>query len=151
VETSRWTGRIVCGRLLDEAAASRFIDSTDWFQGTLLPQRIDEGEHEAVLDAMQARLDRGPIQMQVRRRSAEHPVGTSNASMGATHSVSRRLPVKSTDSGIAGPGQRPEGSHEAHVKRTADRGAPCLIGTADPVRLVHPLVLALPTAASNPS
>jgi hypothetical protein len=37
------------------------------------------GEHEAVIDEMQARLDRDPDKMRVRRQTAEHPYGTIKA------------------------------------------------------------------------
>ena len=48
-------------------------------------------EHEAVLDAMQERLDRAPKTMRIRRQTAEHPFGTIKAWMGATHFKLRTL------------------------------------------------------------
>ncbi|HKN30593.1 MAG TPA: transposase [Roseiarcus sp.] len=48
-------------------------------------------EHEAVLDAMQERLDRAPTTMRIRRQTAEHPFGTIKAWMGATHFRLRTL------------------------------------------------------------
>ena len=48
-------------------------------------RRVKRWEHEAVLDAMQERLDRAPKTMRVRRQTAEHPFGTIKAWMGATH------------------------------------------------------------------
>lgn len=48
-------------------------------------RRIKRWEHEAVLDAMQERLDRKPDAMRIRRATAEHPFGTLKAWMGATH------------------------------------------------------------------
>ena len=48
-------------------------------------RRITRWEHEAVIDAMQARLDRAPEAMRVRRATVEHPFGTLKAWMGATH------------------------------------------------------------------
>ena len=48
-------------------------------------------EHEAVLDAMQERLDRAPETMRIRRQTAEHPFGTIKAWMGATHFLTRTL------------------------------------------------------------
>ena len=39
-------------------------------------------EHEAVLEAMQLRLDRQPEMMRVRRQTVEHPFGTINAGWG---------------------------------------------------------------------
>ena len=48
-------------------------------------RRVKRWEHEAVLDAMQERLDRAPGSMRIRRQTAEHPFGTIKAWMGATH------------------------------------------------------------------
>ena len=42
-------------------------------------------EHEAVLEAMQDRLERAPTTMRIRRQTAEHPFETIKAWMGATH------------------------------------------------------------------
>jgi transposase len=55
-------------------------------------RRIGRWEHEQVLDKMQARLDRDPSRMQLRRQTAEHPFGTIKSWMGATHFLSRTLP-----------------------------------------------------------
>jgi transposase len=38
--------------------------------------------HEAVIDAMQERLDRDPEKMRVRRQTVEHPFGTIKFWMG---------------------------------------------------------------------
>uniref|UniRef100_UPI00047A2869 transposase n=4 Tax=Inquilinus limosus TaxID=171674 RepID=UPI00047A2869 len=54
-------------------------------------------EHEAVIDAMQQRLDRTPDAMRVRRQTAEHPFGTLKAWMGATHFLTRGLQRVSTE------------------------------------------------------
>jgi transposase len=48
-------------------------------------RRITRWEHEAVIDAMQARMDRAPKIMRVRRATVEHPFGTIKAWMGAAH------------------------------------------------------------------
>ena len=48
-------------------------------------RRISRWEHEAVLEAVQARLDRSPNKMRERRQTVEHPFGTIKAWMGATH------------------------------------------------------------------
>jgi transposase len=48
-------------------------------------RRIKRWEHEAVIDAMQQRLDRAPKAMRIRRATVEHPFGTIKAWMGATH------------------------------------------------------------------
>jgi hypothetical protein len=48
-------------------------------------RRISRSEHEAVLEAVQARLDRNPDKMRVRGQKVEHPSGTIKSWMGATH------------------------------------------------------------------
>src|SRR6185369_4258510 len=55
------------------------------------PRRIKRWEHEAVSDAMQARLDRMPKAMRIRRATVEHVFGTLKAWMGATHFQTRTL------------------------------------------------------------
>jgi hypothetical protein len=40
---------------------------------------------------MQRRLDAAPDAMRLRQRTAEHPFGTTKASMGATHFLTRTL------------------------------------------------------------
>jgi len=52
---------------------------------------IKRWENEDVLDRMQARLDRMPEAMGVRRQTVEHPFGTLKAWMGATHFLTRTL------------------------------------------------------------
>ena len=54
-------------------------------------RRIKRWEHEAVIDAMQRRLDRAPDSMTIRRRTVEHPFGTLKAWMGATHFLTKGL------------------------------------------------------------
>jgi hypothetical protein len=60
-------------------------------------RRVKRWEHEAVIDAMQARLDRDPEKMRVRRQTAEHPYGTIKAWMGATHFLTKTLGRVSTE------------------------------------------------------
>ena len=60
-------------------------------------RRIARWEHEAVLDAMQRRLDRNPEVSKIRRQTAEHPFGTLKAWMGSTHFLTRTLPRVSTE------------------------------------------------------
>ena len=60
-------------------------------------RRIARWEHEAVLDAMQARLERQPEAMRLRRQTAEHPFATLKAWMGSTHFLTKRLPRVSTE------------------------------------------------------
>jgi transposase len=52
-------------------------------------RRIKRWEHEHVVEAMQARLDRMPDAMRVRRRTVEHVFGTVKDWMGRTHFKTR--------------------------------------------------------------
>ena len=54
-------------------------------------RRITRWEHEAILDAMQRRLDRKPQAMTLRRRTIEHVFGTLKHWMGSTHFLMRGL------------------------------------------------------------
>jgi transposase len=54
-------------------------------------RRVTRWEHEAVLEAVQRRLDADPGAMRVRRRTVEHVFGTIKGWMGATHFRMRRL------------------------------------------------------------
>ncbi len=60
-------------------------------------RRISRWEHEAVLDAMQDRLDRMPNAMKLRRQTVEHVFGTLKAWMGATHFLMKTLPKVNTE------------------------------------------------------
>jgi hypothetical protein len=48
-------------------------------------KRVKRWQHEDVLDRMQARLERMPEAMSIRRQTVEHPFGTIKAWMGSTH------------------------------------------------------------------
>jgi transposase len=54
-------------------------------------RRVKRWVHEGVLDTMQARLNRMPDAMKIRRQTVEHPFGTLKAWMGATHFLTRTL------------------------------------------------------------
>ena len=54
-------------------------------------RRIRRWKHEAVLEAMQERLDRWPDVMRVRRSTAEHPFGSIKLWMGSTHFLMKTL------------------------------------------------------------
>jgi len=56
-----------------------------------LERRVTRWEHEAVIEAMQQRLDRKPDAMRIRRATVEHVFGTLKAWMGATHFKTRTL------------------------------------------------------------
>jgi hypothetical protein len=54
-------------------------------------RRVKRWQHEGVLDKMQARLDRLPEAMTIRRQTVEHTFGTLKAWMGATHFLTKTL------------------------------------------------------------
>jgi len=54
-------------------------------------KRVKRWQHEGVLDKMQARLDRLPEAMTIRRQTVEHAFGTLKAWMGATHFLTKTL------------------------------------------------------------
>ena len=60
-------------------------------------RRVTRWEHEAVLEAMQARLDQAPESMRIRRQTVEHPFGTIKSWMGSTHFLTRTLNHVSTE------------------------------------------------------
>jgi len=54
-------------------------------------KRVKRWKHEGVLDAMQARLDRMPDAMGIRRQTVEHPFATLKSWMGSTHFLTKTL------------------------------------------------------------
>ncbi len=60
-------------------------------------RRISRWEHEAVLEAVQRRLDKQPQSMTLRRRTVEHVFGTLKHWMGSTHFLTRTLANVSTE------------------------------------------------------
>ena len=62
-----------------------------------IERRVTRWEHEAVIDALQARMDLAPRAMRIRRRLVEHPFGTIKAWMGHTHFLMKRLPNVKTE------------------------------------------------------
>lgn len=54
-------------------------------------RRLSRYDHEAVLEAIQDRLDREPERMRIRRQTAEHPFATIKSWMGSSHFVTRTL------------------------------------------------------------
>jgi hypothetical protein len=64
---------------------------------TSTERRVKRWEHEAVLEAMQARLKDTPEAMQVRKQTVEHPFGTLKAWMGATHFQMKTMDHVSTE------------------------------------------------------
>jgi hypothetical protein len=64
-------------------------------------KRIRRWEHEAVLDAMQDRLDAMPDVMGIRRCTVEHVFGTLKGWMGATHFQTRGLKNVTAETSLA--------------------------------------------------
>jgi transposase len=60
-------------------------------------RRIARWEHEAVIDAMQTRLNHTPDAMKIRRQTVEHTFGTLKSWMGATHFLMKTLPRVRTE------------------------------------------------------
>jgi transposase len=60
-------------------------------------RKMTRWEHEAVLEKAQARLDRNPAAMSIRRATVEHPFGTLKAWMGSTHFLTKSLSRVSTE------------------------------------------------------
>jgi transposase len=54
-------------------------------------KRLKRWKHEGVMDQMQARLDRMPDAMGIRRQTVEHPFGTLKSWMGSTHFLTKTL------------------------------------------------------------
>lgn len=65
-----------------------------------IARRVTRWEHEAVIDALQQRMDLTPGAMRQRRRLVEHPFGTIKAWMGSTHFLMKRLPNVKTEIGL---------------------------------------------------
>ncbi|MPR11739.1 transposase, partial [Microvirga tunisiensis] len=60
-------------------------------------KRVKRWQHEDVLDRMQARLERMPEAMSIRRQTVEHPFGTIKAWMGSTHFLMKTLKKVKTE------------------------------------------------------
>ena len=60
-------------------------------------RRVTRWEHEDALERVQARLDKNPNAMRVRRETVEHPFGTLKMRMGATHFLMKTLPKVATE------------------------------------------------------
>ncbi|MFG1191796.1 IS1182 family transposase [Xanthobacter flavus] len=65
-----------------------------------IERRVTRWEHEALIDALQRRMDLTPGAMRLRRRLVEHPFGTIKAWMGSTHFLTKRLPNVKTEIGL---------------------------------------------------
>jgi transposase len=63
-------------------------------------RNVRRWEHEDVLERVQARLDRKPDRMAVRRRTIEHVFGTLKHWMGATHFLTRGIENVGTEASL---------------------------------------------------
>jgi hypothetical protein len=60
-------------------------------------RKMSRWENEALLEQVEARLERHPYLMRVRRSTVEHPFGTLKAWMGSTHFLTKTLPRVNTE------------------------------------------------------
>ena len=63
-------------------------------------RRVSRWEHEAVVEAAEARLAERPEMMRTRRATVEHPFGTLKAWMGSTHFLTKTMDRVSTEMGL---------------------------------------------------
>ena len=63
-------------------------------------RKVRRWEHEDVLERVQARLDRSPNKMAIRRQTIEHVFGTLKHWMGATHFLTRGMDNVSTEASL---------------------------------------------------
>jgi hypothetical protein len=109
---------------------------------TELWDRWKRGEHEAVLEAVQARLDRNPDKMRLRRQPVEHPFGRIKSWMGSTHFQMKTLKQRKHRNGATRSGLQHE-TGDAHSGRwRIDGSNPGIRSTAQapaaPGHLKHP-------------
>ena len=95
-------------------------------------KRIKRWQHEGVLDKMQARLDRMPDAMGVRRQTVEHPFGTLKSWMGSTHFLTRTLEKVRTEMSLHVLAYNHEANDPDLRRRTADGGDQGLIKPSGP-------------------
>jgi hypothetical protein len=60
-------------------------------------RRVTRWEHEQVIEKLQARLDKKPEAMRIRRQTVEHPFGTIKHWMGSQHFKTKTLKCVSTE------------------------------------------------------
>ncbi|TNF04753.1 MAG: DDE transposase [Sphingomonadales bacterium] len=63
-------------------------------------RRVRRWEYEAVVEAMERRLDRRPEAMRIRRQTVEHPFGTLKSWMGSTHFQMKTLKHVRTEASL---------------------------------------------------
>jgi len=95
-------------------------------------RRISRWEHEAVLEAVQARLDRNPAKMRERRQTVEHPFGTIKSWMGATH-FQMKTQERRYRNGATRPGLQYEKGNQHSGRSWFDGVAACTLALS-PIR-----------------
>jgi transposase len=60
-------------------------------------RRVTRWEHEYVIEAAEARLQKAPEMMAIRKSTVEHPFGTIKSWMGSTHFLMKTLPRVNTE------------------------------------------------------
>ena len=94
--------RIENGKLIRRYWSSQCVGCSIKAQCTPSPfRRISRWEHEAVTEAAEARLERKPEMMQLRRQTVEHPFGTLKAWMGRTPFLTRTQSKVSTEMSLS--------------------------------------------------
>src|SRR5438477_11299894 len=92
-------------------------------------RRLSRWEHEAVLEAVQARLDRNPDKMRVRGQTVEHPFGTIKSWMGIDALPDENAQQRKYRNGATRPGLQHE-TGNAHSGRSCIDGSDPTIGSA---------------------
>ncbi len=85
-------------------------------------RKMTRWEHEAVLEKAQARLDRSPDMMRIRRATVEHPFGTLKAWMGSTHFLTKTLDRVSTEMSLHVLAYNMKRMMNIYRYKTSDRG-----------------------------
>jgi hypothetical protein len=88
-------------------------------------KHIKRWVHEGVLDKMQARLDRLPEAMTIRRQTVEHTFGTLKAWMDSTHVLTKMLKNVQRDE-LAGACLQYEADDQHLWRQAAHSGDRCL-------------------------
>jgi hypothetical protein len=86
-------------------------------------RRITRPEHEEVVEAVQARLDKNPDAMRTRGETVEHPFGTIKMRMGATHFLMKTLPKVATEMALHACARLQFDMCTEYLRRQADDGS----------------------------
>jgi len=113
-------------------------------------KRVKRWEHEDVLDAMQARLDRMPDAMLVRRQTVEHPYGTIKVLDGLDPLLDPHLEAGQHRNEPPRPGLQHQAGDRDHWCRTAAAGDPGLSAWISSQTLPQPDCGVSPPSSANP-